>query len=95
MSQNSHFPTTAVRVEESRTMLSAECTPAAQDLPFAHFVYMDDVIVDSGNKEDHIRDLRCLFQRMKEVGLLLNKNKFVLGRSSIKFLGHIVDSQGI
>ena len=24
------------------------------DLPFAHFVYMDDVIVGSGNKEDHI-----------------------------------------
>ena len=49
----------------------------------------------SGNKEDHIRDLRCLFQRMKEAGLLINKNKCVLGRSSIKFLGHIVDSQGI
>ena len=54
---------------------------------------MDDVIVGSGNKEDHIRDLRCLFQRMKEAGLLLNKDK--CGRSSIKFLGHIVDSQGI
>ena len=65
------------------------------DLPFAHFVYMDDVIVGSGNKEDHIRDLRCLFQRMKEADLLLNKDKCVLGRSSIKFLGHIVDSQGI
>ena len=65
------------------------------DLPFAHFVYMDDVIVGSGNKEDHIRDLGCLFQRMKEAGLLLNKDKCVLGRSSIKFLGHIVDSQGI
>ena len=36
-----------------------------------------------------------LFQRMKEAGLLLNKDKCVLGRSSIKFLGHIVDSQGI
>ena len=65
------------------------------DLPFAHFVYMDDVIVGSGNKEDHIRDLRCIFQRMKEAGILLNKDKCVLGRSSIKFLSHIVDSQGI
>ena len=65
------------------------------DLPFAHFEYMDDVIVSSGNKEDHIRDLRCLFQRMKDAELLLNKNKCVLGRSSIKLLGHIVDSQGI
>ena len=65
------------------------------DLSFAHFVYMDDVIVGSGNKQDHIRDLRCLFQRMKEAGLRLIKDKCVLGRSSIKFLGHIVYSQGI
>ena len=65
------------------------------DLPFAHFVYMDDVIVGSGNKEDRIRDLICLFQRMKEAGLVPNMDKCVLGRSSIKFLGHIVDSQGI
>ena len=63
------------------------------DLPSAHFVYMDDVIVGIGNKEDHVRDLRRLFPRMKDAGLLLNK--CVLGRSSIKFLGHIVDSQGI
>ena len=49
----------------------------------------------SGNKDDHIRDLRCLFQRMKEAGLLLNEDKCVLGRSSIKYLGPIVDSQGI
>ena len=65
------------------------------DLPFAHFVYMGDVIVSSGNKEDHVRDLRRLFQRMKDAGLLLKKNKCVLGLSSIKFQGHIVDSQGI
>ena len=49
----------------------------------------------SGNKEDHIRDLICLFQRMKDAGLVLNKNKCVLGRSLIKLLGNIVDSQGI
>ena len=56
---------------------------------------MDDEKVGSGNKEDHIRDMRCLFQRMKDACLLLNKNKCVLSRSSIKFLGHTVDSQGI
>ena len=65
------------------------------DLPFAHFVYIDDVIVGNGNKEDHIRDLRCILQLVKDAGLLPNKNECVLGRSSIKCLGHIVDSQGI
>ena len=78
----------AVRVEECRTMLSVECTPAAQRSAVRTRCVHGRC--DSGQ-----RDLRCLFQRTKEAGLLLNKDKCVLGRSSIKFLGHIVDSQGI
>lgn len=65
------------------------------DLPFAHFVYMDDLIVGSSNREEHVRDLRRLFQRLKETGLLLNRDKCQLGRASLTFLGHVVDSQGI
>ena len=37
-----------------------------KDLPFATFIYMDDLIVGSVNKEKHLLDLRCLFQRLKE-----------------------------
>ena len=56
---------------------------------------MDDVIVGSGNKKDHILDLRCIFKKVKDSALFLNKNKCVLGLSSIKFLGQIVKSHGI
>ena len=65
------------------------------DMPFAHFLYMDDLIVGSKCKEDHVRDLQCLFQRLKDKGLLLNKNKCKLGEPSLTFLGHVVDSGGI
>ena len=65
------------------------------DMPFAHFLYMDDLIVGSKCKEDHFRDLQCLFQRFKDKGLLLNKNKCQLGKPSLTFLGHVVDSRGI
>ena len=64
------------------------------DMPFAHFLYMDDLIVGSKCKEDHFRDVQCLFQRLKDKGLLLNKNKCQLGKPSLTFLGH-VDSRGI
>ena len=66
-----------------------------KDLPFAHFVYMDDIIVGSRNKEDHMGDLRDLFQRLKDTGLLLNKKKCQLGRKTLTFLGHVVDARGI
>ena len=65
------------------------------DMPFAHFLYMDDLIVGSKCKEYHFRDLQCLFQRLKDKGLLLNKNKCQLGEPSLTFLGHVVDSRGI
>ena len=65
------------------------------DMPFAHFLYMDDLIVGSKCKEDHDRDLQCLFQRLKDKGLLPNKNKCQLGKLSLTFLGHVVDSRGI
>ena len=59
------------------------------DMPFAHFLHMDDLIVGSKCKEDNFRDLRCLFQRLKDKGLLLNKNKCQLGEPSLTFLGHV------
>ena len=66
-----------------------------RDLPFSCFIYMDDIIVGSNGAEDHIRDLRSLFQRLKDSGLLLNKKKCQLGQSSLTFLGHVVDANGI
>ena len=66
-----------------------------EDLPFATFIYMDDLIVGSVNKEQHLLDLRCLFQRLKDKGLLLNRKKCELGRASLTFLGHIVNADGI
>ena len=65
------------------------------DMPFAHFLYMDDLIVGSKCKEDHVRNLQCLFQRLNDKGRLLNKNKCQLGKPSLTFLGHVVDSRGI
>ena len=54
---------------------------------------MDDIIVGSNGMENHMRDLHSLFQRLKEKGLLLNKNKCQLGRPSLTFLGHL-DAEG-
>ena len=65
------------------------------DLPFATFIYMDDLIVGSVDKEQHLLDLRCLFQRLKDTGLLLNRKKCELGRASLTFLGHVVNAHGI
>ena len=56
---------------------------------------MDDLIVGSVDKEQHLLDLRCLFQRLKDTGILLNRKKCELGRASLTFLGHVVNAHGI
>ncbi|GBL74417.1 Retrovirus-related Pol polyprotein from transposon 17.6 [Araneus ventricosus] len=57
--------------------------------------YFDDVLVASESEIQHLEHLKQVFQRFKEYGVRLNASKCVLGKSSVKFLGHIVTSDGI
>merc|ERR1712055_232994 len=59
------------------------------------FVYMDDILIASESAADHQDDLRALFQRLDEHGLVVKKAKCVFGAEAIDFLGHRVDGNGI
>lgn len=63
-------------------------------LPFVA-VYLDDVLVFSKNPEEHLENLRLLFERFKKFGILINASKCVLGVSELDFLGHHISSDGI
>ena len=56
------------------------------------FVYMDDIIVGS---KSHYKHLRLLFERLKKFGLVININKCILGKPSVKFLGHYINHIGV
>uniref|UniRef100_A0A2N9H5G0 RNase H type-1 domain-containing protein n=1 Tax=Fagus sylvatica TaxID=28930 RepID=A0A2N9H5G0_FAGSY len=62
-------------------------------MPFE--VYVDDMIAKSRTAQDHLTDLRKLFQRLKKYQLRLNPNKCAFGVTSGKLLGFIVNSRGI
>ena len=57
--------------------------------------YIDDIAVKSRDKNDHLRDLRTMFDIMRAHQLKKNPTKFFLGVPSGKFLGFIVTSKGI
>ena len=40
-----------------------------------HEGYIDDVLIYSGNWSDHVRQIKCFFQIMKEVKLTINLMK--------------------
>ena len=57
--------------------------------------YVDDIAVKSHDKNDHLRDLRTMFDIMWAHQLKMNPKKSFLGVSSGKFMGFIVTSKGI
>ena len=63
-------------------------------LPFA-YDYIDDILVASATKEDHLEHLREVCRRLAANGIVINPNKCVLGADSLEFLGHQVDKHGI
>ncbi|GBM44262.1 Retrovirus-related Pol polyprotein from transposon 297 [Araneus ventricosus] len=57
--------------------------------------YFDDVLVASESDIQHFEHLKQVFHRFEEYGVRLNASKCVIGKSSVKFLGHIVAPDGI
>jgi hypothetical protein len=57
--------------------------------------YVDDIIVKSTKKENHIADLQETFANFRQAGLKLNPEKCVFRVKKGKFLGCLVSTKGI
>lgn len=62
-------------------------------LDFCHS-YIDDILVYSRTREEHLEHLEQLFQRLTQYGILLNEHKCSLGQSVVNFLGYTISSEG-
>jgi hypothetical protein len=58
-------------------------------------VYLDDVIVYSKDRDDHITHLTQIFERCRKYGISLNPKKTIFGVEEGKLLGHIISRDGI
>ena len=58
-------------------------------------VYIDDIIVFAKNFNELLERLEKVLIRMREADLTLKPEKCSFGLRKIKFLGHVVDSDGI
>ena len=56
---------------------------------------VDDVLVFGSNREEHDARLSAVLQRLEKAGATLNKEKCVFHQTSVKFLGHVIDEDGI
>ena len=58
-------------------------------------VQMDDILVFEKDQAEYDGRLFNVLVRISEVGGTLNRVKCEVSKSSIKFLGHIVDQSGV
>ena len=56
---------------------------------------MDDILVFWKDQGDHDQQLTAVLTRIMEAGATLNPEKCEFGKTTLKFLGHIIDSNGI
>ena len=58
-------------------------------------VYLDDIIIFSDTKEEHLKRLEAVFQKLFAAGLKLKPSKCFFFREEIEYLGHVVSGKGI
>ncbi len=59
------------------------------------FVYIDDILVASKDKEEHEWRLRLVLDCLRECSMVLNGKKCVMGVSKMDYLGHHISASGI
>ena len=56
---------------------------------------IDDILVFGKDKREHQERLITVLQRIKKAGITLNKEKCEIDKTELKFLGHVIDQNGI
>lgn len=58
-------------------------------------IYLDDILIYSKTKEQHLNDVRKALELLRSVKLIVKESKTMLFQQSIYWLGHFYDSDGL
>ena len=58
-------------------------------------VYLDDILITGPTVSEHLQSLETVLDRLAKAGLHIKKNKCRFMSSSVIYLGHKVDSEGL
>lgn len=59
------------------------------------FVYLDDIIIATSTFDKHVEILSEVYRRLKDANLTVNLEKCKFCRPSLKYLGYLVDKNGL
>ncbi|XP_049886533.1 uncharacterized protein K02A2.6-like [Pectinophora gossypiella] len=58
-------------------------------------VFLDDICVTGSNKNEHIKNLRAVLERLRDMGLTVKLSKCSFLQDSVKYLGFIINKEGL
>ncbi|GBO17450.1 Transposon Ty3-I Gag-Pol polyprotein [Araneus ventricosus] len=58
-------------------------------------VYLDDIIIVGRTFEEHLNNLRKVFQRLQKANLKLNPKKCRFFQREVAYLGHVISAEGV
>ncbi|GBO07184.1 Retrovirus-related Pol polyprotein from transposon 297 [Araneus ventricosus] len=61
----------------------------------ACLVYLDDIIIVGRTFEEHLNNLRKVFQRLQKANLKLNPKKCRFFHKEVAYLGHVISAEGV
>ncbi|XP_041820347.1 uncharacterized protein K02A2.6-like [Chelmon rostratus] len=57
--------------------------------------YLDDLLITGSNEKSHLQNLEATLQRLEDYGLRVRQDKCEFFKSSVEYLGHVIDSAGL
>ena len=58
-------------------------------------VYLDDILISGANDKEHLERLNSVLEVLSSRGLRLSKEKCSFSQTSVQYLGHVVDKNGL
>nr|GFA24427.1 retrotransposon protein, putative, Ty3-gypsy subclass [Tanacetum cinerariifolium] len=86
------------RIDDLFDQLQGSSVYSKIDLPFLNkfvIVFIDDILIYSKNKEEHEEHLRIILELLQKEKLYAMFSKCEFWLDSVKFLGHVINSQGV
>lgn len=57
--------------------------------------FLDDILVSGKDDEEHLKNLKRVFEKLRESGLTVKKEKCKFFEDQVEYLGHIIDKNGL
>jgi hypothetical protein len=58
-------------------------------------VFFDDIFIYNSSRDEYLQHVELVFEQMRANHLFIKHSKCVFGGTSVKYLGHVISTNGV